>query len=475
MAPQPFAPLWLSEVQPFGTNFVDNAGEPESWIEIYNSSTNIVSLGGLFLGDNFTNLTRWPFPTNSAIRPGEFKVIWMDGEVNETSGTNLHAGFRLQPQTGTIALVQVLGDGPHILDYINYNNLKVGWSYGSYPNGQLLDRFNFTSPTPGRANQPLDVHVYINEWMASNSRTRLDPADGQPDDWFELYNPSHNPVDLTGYWLSDIYYEDRKPKFQIPFGTVIPARGFLVVWADSESEQNGPGRDLHVNFGLNKGGESIYLVAPDGVAILDSVTFGQQTTDISQGRWPDSGRNIIFMPTPTPGASNVGGTNSAPQVTVRDIVLPPGSVLDGYKPLVSDNESPPQVLGFSLLSGPAGASVDPIGGALFWFPRVGPARTNLFTIRVADDGSPPLETIASFTVVVLGPPRAAITRRLLDGTLELKWDAILGKTYRVQTKSSLRDAQWLDLSPALLSQGEELTFRVPLTEPQRFYRIVLMN
>lgn len=47
------------------------------------------------------------------------------------------------------------------------------------------------------------MRALINEWMAANSATLADPADGDFDDWFELYNPDPYPVDLSGYQLTD--------------------------------------------------------------------------------------------------------------------------------------------------------------------------------------------------------------------------------------------------------------------------------
>jgi hypothetical protein len=83
----------------------------------------------------------------------------------------------------------------------------------------------------------------------------------------------------------------------------IAAGGFLLVWADDETGQNGPGVDLHVNFKLNKGGASIGLYAPDGT-LLDAVSFGAQATDTSEGRWPDGRPDIYRMLRPTPAAAN---------------------------------------------------------------------------------------------------------------------------------------------------------------------------
>ncbi|MEI9960362.1 MAG: hypothetical protein WDM76_04290 [Limisphaerales bacterium] len=58
-----------------------------------------------------------------------------------------------------------------------------------------------------------------------------------------------------------------KFQYQVPANGhyVIPPKGFLLVWADSETNQNSLVRpDLHVNFALGKGGEAIGLFAPDG-------------------------------------------------------------------------------------------------------------------------------------------------------------------------------------------------------------------
>jgi cell division protein FtsB len=59
-----------------------------------------------------------------------------------------------------------------------------------------------------------------------------DPADSDFDDWFELYNPTTNVIHLAGYTLTDVPGDPTK--FTIPPGITVPARGFLLVWADEE-------------------------------------------------------------------------------------------------------------------------------------------------------------------------------------------------------------------------------------------------
>jgi len=39
--------------------------------------------------------------------------------------------------------------------------------------------------------------------------------------------------------------------------------------------------------------------------VLDSVTFGSQTTDVSYGHFPDGAGTWFKLSTPTPGAGNI--------------------------------------------------------------------------------------------------------------------------------------------------------------------------
>ena len=145
--------------------------------------------------------------------------------------------------------------------------------------------------------------VVINELMASNVGFVADPQN-QYDDWIELYNLSDSPVDVGGWYLTDDLSEPRK--WRIPTGnpslTRIPARGFLVIWADDDTDDAG----LHADFGLRAGGEEIGLFDSDGATLIDSISFGPQVADLSYGRDPDGGGDLKLLLVPTPGESNVG-------------------------------------------------------------------------------------------------------------------------------------------------------------------------
>jgi hypothetical protein len=274
-------------------------------VELYNSGTTTIDLTGWYLADNYTNLTRWAFPAGTSVAPGQFRIVWLDGEPAESNGSALHTSFGVSPAAGSLALVFPFENRQAVLDYINYTVIGER-SIGYFPDGVFGPRDSFFVTTPGAANDntAAPLPVFINEWMAANTSFVADPADGDFDDWFELYNPNDVAVDLTDYALSDVLTVGG-PRWSVPAGTTIPARGFLLVWADNETGQNATNRaDLHANFQLRQAGEAIGLFAPNG-SVADSVTFGNQTNNISEGRWRDGAQDIYFMPTPTPRAANV--------------------------------------------------------------------------------------------------------------------------------------------------------------------------
>ena len=169
--------------------------------------------------------------------------------------------------------------------------------------------------TPGAPNDPAqpEIHVLINEWMADNTSTLADPADGQFEDWFELYNAGTNTIDLGGCWLTDNL--TNAFQFRVPTGYVMPPGGFLLVWADGEPGQNSPtNADLHAGFKLAADGEAIGLFSATGT-LIDAVVFGTQTNDVARGRFPSGGNEIRFLDRPTPGVGNGGIAFPAPHIT----------------------------------------------------------------------------------------------------------------------------------------------------------------
>lgn len=139
----------------------------------------------------------------------------------------------------------------------------------------------------------------INEFMASNGATIADPQ-GEYDDWIEIYNPGPGTVDLGGMYLTDNPLNPTQ--WQFPSGTFLGQGSFLLVWADKDVLDNTNG--FHANFKLGAGGEQIGLYESNGVTLVDSISFGNQSEDVSYGRFPNGASTWYFMDQPSPNATN---------------------------------------------------------------------------------------------------------------------------------------------------------------------------
>ena len=169
--------------------------------------------------------------------------------------------------------------------------------------------------------------VVINEWMASNGGPGGYPdlLDGGFQDWFELFNPNFVPVNISGFYLTDDL--TLPAMWQIPSGTVIPARGFLLVWADDQATQNAvdTNGNLHAAFQLSAGGEAIGLYSTN-LVLQHQIAFGAQTQNISQGFFPDGDTNLVYaMPNWTPRRPNQIGVPPGPTLGSPRL-LPDGNI-----------------------------------------------------------------------------------------------------------------------------------------------------
>ncbi|HEX7863108.1 MAG TPA: lamin tail domain-containing protein [Verrucomicrobiae bacterium] len=413
--------LYFNEILPQNVSgTADRFGEREPWIELRNAGTTTLDLSAYYLSDNATNLTKWQFPAGTSLAPNQFLTVFADNEPGESISTELHTSFRLTASTGVVTLARMQGSSPLALDFIRYNALGADRAFGSYPDGQPQERRIFHFPTFNAPNDPtsIEIDVFINEWLAGNTRILADPADGDFDDWIELYNASTNAVDLSGYTMTDVL--TNTTKYTIPNGKIIPAGGYLIVWADEEQAQNSFGADVHANFKLSGGGEAIGLFAPDG-SLVDSLSFGAQTDDISEGRISDGAEPpFVTFTTPSPRAPNVfGGGNQAPVLgAIGNKSIAEGSLLTFTATATDPNAG--QTLTYALgVGAPAGTAINPTSGAFTWTPTEaqGPGSFPV-TVRVTDNGSPARVDAETITITVTeansAPLLAAISNTTID-------------------------------------------------------------
>jgi hypothetical protein len=196
-----FPPLWLNELQADNlTGITNGAGQRIPWLELYNPSTNVVSLTGLYLANTYTNLTAWAFPTGAVINPGEFKVIFADSQINLSTTNELHTSFTLPSTSGSLALSRFYNGQPQVLDYVDYANLLPNWSYGSFPDGQSFVRQMFYQPTPGGTNNGTSPPSSFIPYLTAGD-VYTQNFDSLPDPGLTSVN-SANPVTINGITYS---------------------------------------------------------------------------------------------------------------------------------------------------------------------------------------------------------------------------------------------------------------------------------
>jgi hypothetical protein len=269
----------------------DSRGNNPDWIELYNPTPASYSLAGMSLGTDPSKPRQWTFPAGASIAPNGFLVVWCDPSraVSLNLERDLNTGFALPADGTTIFL---FGTNGQVVDSVSFGAQVADFSIGRNSGSWNL----LSSPTPGAANAASAVlgdptSLRVNEWMAN-------PASG--DDWFELFNTSPLPVSLGGLHLTDDPSISGVTRFQISPLSYIAAHGWVQYQADGQPGQ-GPN---HVNFSLNKDGETVRIYGSN-LALIDSVEFGLQANGVSQGRLPDGDANVVSFPnTPTPAESN---------------------------------------------------------------------------------------------------------------------------------------------------------------------------
>ncbi len=139
----------------------------------------------------------------------------------------------------------------------------------------------------------------------------------------------------------------------------------------------------------------------------------------------------------------------------------------------TDKDIPAQLLSFSLgPDAPAGASINSTNGILTWTPSGPPgAITNSITVTVTDNGSPNRSDSTTFAVVALDLVLGPIG--LDQNGVTLSWGAMPGRAYRIQYKTRLDEANWVDL-PGDITAADGIATAMDFmanTNRQRFYRV----
>ncbi len=264
------------------------------YIELYNPTATALDLEDMSLSDNIALPRKYTF--GGKIIASHSSVLIMADSDAPASANN--TGFGIKANGDIIYLFDKPNNGGSLLDSISYGVQARDFSIGRVPDGGSNWVLNL--PTPRGNNIAVTqfgdpMQLTVNEWMA-------DPAPGD-DDWFEIYNPNPQPVEVSGFYLTD---EPGTPagrtKFQIAPRSFIGTGlyGYERFIADNIVTA-GPD---HTNFKLSGSGEAIGLYR-DVNTEIDTIVFGPQIEGASEGRLPDGSTNWVrFYTTATPADAN---------------------------------------------------------------------------------------------------------------------------------------------------------------------------
>lgn len=107
----------------------DPAGGSSDWIELFNNTTNDISLNDCYLSNDRDFLKHWRFPKNAILPSKSYMIIWADRDLDEEG---VHTDFKLNKKRGDLYLSYENGE---IIDSVSFSDQCTNVSYARVPNG----------------------------------------------------------------------------------------------------------------------------------------------------------------------------------------------------------------------------------------------------------------------------------------------------------------------------------------------------
>lgn len=144
--------LVVNEIMAQNTTTVTDAnGEYEDWIELYNNSSNTISLDNLFATDTATDLLKWQFPSGLTIAPNSYLIVWADEDLTQSG---VHADFKFSAGGENCILSYANGT---IIESVSFGAQTANMGYARIPNG--TGNFVIQAPTFNANNEnPLFIN-----------------------------------------------------------------------------------------------------------------------------------------------------------------------------------------------------------------------------------------------------------------------------------------------------------------------------
>ena len=286
------SPLIISEIMYHPLQAMD--GRNLEFVELFNTEPVDWDISGFRLEGQID----YTFPAETILPGRSFAVVAAEpASVQSQYGlTGVYGPYQgaLDNAGGTLRLVNHRGGvlleieyddhypWPESADGLSHSLVLMKPDYGEN-NPQAWQASSDRGGNPGAVDPDSRQNICINEVLAN-------PGSGQTP-FIELFNSSSQPVDISGYYLSD---SPEMLRFKIPNPTSIPAGGYVAFTASNWGAA----------MSLSPGGERVYLLSADQRRVVDAVTYGAEEPGMSLGHFPNGAYGIQALVAPTAGRAN---------------------------------------------------------------------------------------------------------------------------------------------------------------------------
>ena len=303
---------------------------PSDWIELHNTTSEPINIGGWFLSDNDNNFMKYEIAENTIIDPCGYIVFYENQHFDDLNDPGCHVRFRLSENGETLYLHS--GQGGVLTGYSEEELFGASWhdvAFGRYR--KSTGTYNFVAMsenTPGYRIPPYEnaypkvEPIVINEIM-------YHPEPEGDAEYVELYNWSGSTVELQEYDNEQLIYvpwrftdSDGSITFDFPLGTTMDPGEYLLIVKNkvifNDQFPGVPGGVQIFEWGsgkLNNGGEKIQLSKPgdevEGTRYyirVDRVVYSDGVHPPGEDPWPpepDGGGSSLARKAPADYGNDV--------------------------------------------------------------------------------------------------------------------------------------------------------------------------
>ena len=285
-----FAQIVINEFS--ASNFdshLDNYGEYEDWVELYNTTNSDVDLNGWYLSDKTNNATKWQFPSSFIVSANSVAIVYCSG-LDELVGGYAHTNFKVT-QTKFNEVFMLSDASGTLIDSISVVPTQKTHSRGRDTNGSTIWSV-FTNATPNANNTGAML-----EYAPMPSFSQSSGYYNAP---FDLTLSSSDPNALIYYTTDGSKPDNTSNLYSGPFNISSTSVVKAVAYSTNGSVPSSFIdyhtffiNDTHTIPILSVSGDSVAVLIEDGVRTLGSWWNGTPHEPLGTIEWFDKNGVLI--------------------------------------------------------------------------------------------------------------------------------------------------------------------------------------